>query len=146
VTKRDYPSETLTVHWDSAICLHSGDCVRALRGVFDPRRTPWIDTSAADDEQIARAVLACPSGALTLTRYGEAAAAPPSAPATTTVIVEADGPLEVRGDLVVVDAEGHEVRRAQKLFLCRCGHSRNKPYCDGSHSRHGFRDPGLPPE
>lgn len=146
MTKRDYPSETLTVHWDSAICLHSAVCVKALRGVFDPKRTPWIDTSAADDEAIEAAVLACPSGALTLTKYGEEPAPAPQAPATTRIVLEADGPLEIRGDLVVVDAEGNEVRRAQKLFLCRCGHSRNKPYCDGSHTRHGFSDPGLPPE
>lgn len=50
-----------------------------------------------------------------------------------------DGPLHVRGNLEVVTGTGKTVNRVAETWLCRCGHSRNKPYCDGSHKAAGFR-------
>ena len=143
VATRDYRSETLTVHWDSEVCIHSGNCVRALRSVFDPKRRPWIMVENADDEHIAEAVEGCPSGALSLTRHDDPDAPPPP-PATTMVVVNEDGPLEVMGEIELIDADGQAVRRSRHLYLCRCGNSRNKPYCDGSHRRVRFEDPGKP--
>ena len=142
---RDYRSETLTVHWDSEVCIHSGHCVQALRAVFDPKRRPWIMVENAGDELIAEAVEGCPSHALTYTRHDDPDAPPPP-PATTSVVVNEDGPLEVLGEIEVVNADGQTVRRAQHLYLCRCGNSKNKPYCDGSHRRVGFRDAGTTQE
>ncbi len=49
-----------------------------------------------------------------------------------------NGPLMVSGNLEVVSGTGHTVNRVTKTFLCRCGHSANKPYCDGSHKAAGF--------
>ena len=141
---RDYRSDTLTVHWDSALCIHSGHCVQSLRAVFDNKRRPWIMVESADDERIAEVVEGCPSGALSYTRHDAPDAPPPPEP-TTTVVVNEDGPLEVCGEIEVIDADGQEVRRSRHLYLCRCGNSRNKPYCDGSHRRLRFADPGKPP-
>jgi CDGSH-type Zn-finger protein len=50
-----------------------------------------------------------------------------------------DGPLHVRGNLEVVSGTGKTINRITEGWLCRCGHSRNKPYCDGSHKAAGFR-------
>lgn len=50
-----------------------------------------------------------------------------------------DGPLKVTGNLEVVSGTGHTIHKATKLWLCRCGQSANKPYCDGSHKAAGFR-------
>ncbi|HUK02268.1 MAG TPA: CDGSH iron-sulfur domain-containing protein [Steroidobacteraceae bacterium] len=50
-----------------------------------------------------------------------------------------DGPLHVIGSLEVVTGTGKTVNRVTDAWLCRCGHSRNKPYCDGSHRAAGFR-------
>lgn len=61
---RAYPAEALTVEWREGRCAHSGNCVRALGVVFNPKRKPWIDTSAASDDEIRAAVAKCPSGAL----------------------------------------------------------------------------------
>jgi uncharacterized Fe-S cluster protein YjdI/CDGSH-type Zn-finger protein len=144
VATRDYRSETLTVHWDSEVCIHSGHCVQALRSVFDPKRRPWIMVENAEDDRIAEAVEGCPSGALRYTRHDDPDAPPPP-PATTMVVVNENGPLEVMGEIEVIDADGQTVRRGQHLYLCRCGNSRNKPYCDGSHRRVRFEDPGRPP-
>ena len=63
--------------------------------------------------------------------------------ATTRVRPLKDGPVEVGGDLVLVDAEGEEhAAEESPLYLCRCGHSADKPFCDGSHKKAGFEAPG----
>lgn len=49
-----------------------------------------------------------------------------------------NGPLEVDGTCAVRNSDGTLIREGSKIFLCRCGHSANKPMCDGSHSREGF--------
>ena len=54
-----------------------------------------------------------------------------------------DGPLKVKGALEVVTGTGHTVDRATELYLCRCGHSKSKPYCDSSHKKVGFAAPGF---
>ena len=58
----------------------------------------------------------------------------------TTIRIRDNGPCLVDGDDVrVVDAEGNEFAIGRRPFaLCRCGHSANKPFCDGSHNREGF--------
>lgn len=50
-----------------------------------------------------------------------------------------DGPLHVLGNLEVVSGTGKTINRITEGWLCRCGQSRNKPYCDGSHKAAGFR-------
>ncbi|RAZ75112.1 CDGSH iron-sulfur domain-containing protein [Mesorhizobium atlanticum] len=49
-----------------------------------------------------------------------------------------NGPLKVEGNAEIVTGTGHTIARTTKVFLCRCGHSANKPFCDGSHKRVGF--------
>jgi CDGSH-type Zn-finger protein/uncharacterized Fe-S cluster protein YjdI len=54
-----------------------------------------------------------------------------------------DGPLKVIGNLEVVSGTGRTVNRVTEARFCRCGHSGNKPYCDGSHRRVGFQAEGA---
>ena len=50
-----------------------------------------------------------------------------------------NGPLQVEGKVQLVDVLGNEIPAAkEKIFLCRCGHSSNKPFCDGTHKKVGF--------
>jgi len=65
------------------------------------------------------------------------------APATgtgdpTTITVQEAGPLQVEGNLRILDAEGNLIKECTKAYLCRCGASKNKPFCDGSHRTIGF--------
>jgi uncharacterized Fe-S cluster protein YjdI len=64
--RREYEHEGLTVIWDSAKCVHCGNCVRGLPDVFNAKRHPWIDLTAATPEQVRAQVAECPSGALSL--------------------------------------------------------------------------------
>lgn len=49
-----------------------------------------------------------------------------------------NGPLEVSGDFQLYDSEGNPYPKKGKVYLCRCGLSNKKPFCDGSHKRGGF--------
>lgn len=56
-----------------------------------------------------------------------------------------DGPLLVRGAVRLVDAAEREIEHRREPFaLCRCGRSRLRPFCDGTHKLVGFRAPGFP--
>ena len=50
-----------------------------------------------------------------------------------------DGPLHAEGNLEIVSGTGRTVTRSADAWLCRCGHSQNKPFCDGSHAKAGFK-------
>ncbi len=54
--------------------------------------------------------------------------------------VFANGPLEVSGSFRLVNSEGKIIQSEGTTFLCRCGGSANKPFCDNSHKRNGFSD------
>ena len=58
-----------------------------------------------------------------------------------TITPLTDGPLEVSGDVAILAAGGTLVEQTSKAFLCRCGHSDKKPFCDGAHKREGFTAP-----
>lgn len=49
-----------------------------------------------------------------------------------------NGPIGIEGNLEICAGTGHTINRVQKTHLCRCGHSKNKPYCDGTHKSVGF--------
>jgi CDGSH iron-sulfur domain-containing protein 3 len=52
--------------------------------------------------------------------------------------VFANGPLQVSGDFELFDSEGEIITSQGPIFLCRCGMSSDKPFCDGSHKQSGF--------
>ncbi|HEC44139.1 MAG TPA: CDGSH iron-sulfur domain-containing protein [Bacteroides sp.] len=51
-----------------------------------------------------------------------------------------NGPLQVSGDFKLLSMGGKVIESGNPIFLCRCGGSKNKPFCDGSHRRVGLRD------
>jgi CDGSH-type Zn-finger protein len=59
----------------------------------------------------------------------------------TKITVKNNGSLRVEGDFTIVDAEGNEFGLAGRtaISLCRCGHSKNKPFCDSSHRECNFQ-------
>jgi CDGSH-type Zn-finger protein len=124
---------------DLSLCTHAGFCRNVRTGV-------WEMVEEADDPEVrtefAAMVKRCPSGRLAF------AVLPDPEPVEPTfepsVGVEPDASYWIRGGVPVVseDETPYEVRNRQTL--CRCGQSRNKPFCDGSHKQFGFDDPALP--
>lgn len=146
--QRTYSTEAIRVHWESARCIHTGRCLMALPAVFDVQRRPWVDLSAADADAVAAAIERCPTGALRYERLDGAESETPHRP--TLVLPIEDGPLLMLGDLDVRTPAGEPITHEYRLTLCRCGLSRNQPFCDNSHRRHGWRsgpshDPPAPP-
>jgi uncharacterized Fe-S cluster protein YjdI len=61
---KEYTNGVITVVWQSGKCIHSGNCVKNLPGVFQPQQSPWIKMENASSAEIIAAVNKCPSGAL----------------------------------------------------------------------------------
>jgi CDGSH-type Zn-finger protein/uncharacterized Fe-S cluster protein YjdI len=131
--RRTYETEAIRVHWDSARCIHTGICLRRLPNVFDTQRRPWVDIHAEDADTVADAVSRCPTGALRYERLDGAEQEQPSRP--TVVLPIENGPLLMVGDLDVRGPDGEQITHENRLTLCRCGMSRNQPFCDNSHRR-----------
>ena len=134
---KQYEGPGITVHWEPNLCIHVSNCIRAVPGVFKPDARPWVNVEGASADEIAAAIESCPTGALSYLRTDGGPQEAPESP--TKVEPRPNGPLFVRGDIEVIDAEGNVTRRATRIALCRCGQSRNKPYCDLSHRAVGFK-------
>ena len=131
-----YEGTGIEVTYDASRCIHAARCVAGLPAVFDPERRPWVEPDRGDRDDVIRVIESCPTGALAYS-CGDRSERPP-APARVTC--SRDGPLYLRGNLTVANAEGEPIATAYRLALCRCGASSNKPYCDGSHTEAGFSD------
>lgn len=143
--RRDrYPTEDgVTVYDDRSRCAHFGQCTTRLPAVFRGDTEPFVDSDGAPSADITEVVGGCPSGALAYAVGDDPTPVERHEPPSITPIV--DGPYRVRGGVEVVGADGRPYERRERQTLCRCGQSRNKPFCDGSHWYAEFRDP-LPPE
>jgi CDGSH-type Zn-finger protein/uncharacterized Fe-S cluster protein YjdI len=135
--ERVYRNSAIAVLWEPKLCIHAGYCFRGLPEVFQPESRPWVKINEATADKIAEIVMTCPTGALHFERLDGG----PQEPQTeqTTVNLRPNGPLYMRGKIRITGSGGQLIREDTRLALCRCGHSENKPFCDGSHRRVGFR-------
>ena len=136
--KRDtYRGKKITIYDDRAICAHSARCSDNLASVFKYGSEPWIDPDGGSVEAIIDAVRKCPSGALSYAIGNAEAPAQQRAPGIT---VTKDGPYAVVGAIALTGQAANSLASAECYTLCRCGASKNKPFCDGSHWNAGFKD------
>ena len=127
----------VTISYTPVLCSHGGECQRHAAAVFQPGNDPWVVPANGALDSIEQAVETCPSGAL---RLGIGTEAPSHLTSEEVdIVVEKNGPYRVRN--VELDAVFNGVGATEKKFvLCRCGQSKNKPFCDGSHYDIGWRD------
>jgi CDGSH-type Zn-finger protein/uncharacterized Fe-S cluster protein YjdI len=118
--------EVVEVHFDHSRCIHSRHCVLDEPTVFIANKPgEWIYPDTVPIERIAQVAQNCPSGAITYTRLDDGPNELP--PAVNVLRLRENGPLGMHATLMI---DGHQELRAT---LCRCGLSKNKPYCDSSH-------------
>lgn len=132
------PGPAVDLIYNGQRCIHARHCVLGLPGVFKANvEGPWIDPAAASVEELVTVAHLCPSGAIGYRRHdgGAEEAAPP----VNLVQLRENGPLGIRAQ-IVLDGEAIGMR----AVLCRCGASRHKPYCDGSHNEIHFQASGEP--
>ena len=136
--RRDnYPGKSITIHDNRGICAHAGLCTDGLPAVFQLEHEPWIDPNATQNEEIVAIVKRCPSGALSYSVDGEEQRNQVQEAAVT---VSKNGPYLVTGGAELVDTSWGEAASTEHFTLCRCGASKNKPFCDGTHWSIPFED------
>lgn len=133
---KEYSNGDLTVIWKPKKCIHSEICWKTLPEVYDPKGKPWIKPENATKDALKSQILKCPSGALTYKTESEESIEQDVV--TECTIVE-NGPLLVSGNLKVTLANGTVENKKRSTAFCRCGASKNKPYCDGSHKKVEFK-------
>lgn len=128
----------VVIHFDGQKCIHSRHCVLTRPDVFVPNvQGEWIHPDNATPEEVALIAHNCPSGAITFQRLDGGPEEQP--PLVNTCQVRENGPLAFHARLALGnDPVGY------RATLCRCGASKNKPYCDGSHTEAGFAASGEP--
>ncbi|TGK05264.1 iron-binding protein [Leptospira langatensis] len=129
----------VTILFEGKKCIHSRNCVLSRPDVFVPNvEGEWIYPDQASPEEIRALALNCPSGAIRFEpedpKFSE------KAPPINVVRIRENGPLAFHADMEL-EGSGNEYR----LTLCRCGASKNKPFCDSSHVEIGFTATGEPP-
>lgn len=130
-----YTGEHITVHDNRSICAHAGVCTAHSPAVFSMTAKPWIDAGAEEVAKIVATIQMCPSGALAYSIDGELQEHAGREP---RILITKNGPYAVvggpqlKGDAAPVSGEHYT--------LCRCGQSKNKPFCDGAHWAAGFKD------
>ena len=130
-------TKDVTVRFDTKRCIHSRHCVLEAPKVFRAN-TPgaWIHPEAATLEHIAHVAHNCPSGAITYERHDGGAGE--RAPDVNVIRVRENGPYAVNAAVALGAAQ------FTRATLCRCGQSKNKPYCDNSHIAAKFAATGEP--
>ena len=129
---KEYTNGEITIVWKPQLCIHSGVCVKRLPNVYDPKAKPWVKPENASTEELKSQIDQCPSGALTYKLNNKTTKQMEDQKQETTVDVLKAGPLVVKGNLCITNADGTVVNKERASF-CRCGASANKPFCDGSH-------------
>ena len=131
--------EKLTLRFDGKRCIHARFCVTGAPTVFLANvQGPWIHPDTMEVERLVDIAHACPSGAI---QYRRRDGRPDeSAPPVNLAATREAGPYAFRGELLL-----NGVPAGFRATLCRCGASKNKPFCDGSHHDAGFAASGEPP-
>ncbi|MDA3818618.1 MAG: glutamate synthase-related protein [Prolixibacteraceae bacterium] len=132
-----YVGKTITIHDNRGICAHIGNCTNGLPKVFQMGVEPWINPNAETVEKIIETIKKCPSGALSYSidgvKYDKFSMHP-------EIVVTKDGSYYVKGSIQFNDNDHPE--STEHYALCRCGKSKNKPFCDGQHWYTNFSDLG----
>lgn len=135
---RRYRGEQVNVTYNLRRCIHARECVQNLPAVFNTARRPWILPDAGDAEALARVIHLCPSGALHYIPEDESLIEP--IPDKNVVLLRENSYLEIRGNLKITSSNV-DIPSETRVTICRCGASKNKPFCDNSHLDIEFQTP-----
>jgi CDGSH-type Zn-finger protein len=132
-----YEGKKLIIHDNRGVCSHAGHCTDNAPMVFRMRQEPWIDPDGEDAEFAAKVIRMCPSGALSYTKNGTLYKEYPHEP---EIFVGHNRSYHVVGNIGLDDPDGNTPETMDHYTLCRCGKSKNKPFCDGTHWYVKFED------
>jgi len=125
-----YVGKDITVRDNRGTCCHFGNCTDNLPTVFHHETDPYVTPDGDTVAKIIDIVKACPSGALSYSTNGTTYAGEERDP---SIYVSHNGPYYVRGSIKLQNTQRNDGALLEHYALCRCGHSKNKPFCDGTH-------------
>lgn len=133
-----YKNEDVEVTWDLRRCIHAEECVHGLPNVFDPKQKPWINPDAEPNpDKLAEVIERCPTGALHYHFLNQTMEE--KAPEQNKLTLAKDGPLYIHGNITIKNGNDEVIKKDTRVAMCRCGLSSNKPFCDNSHIKAGFK-------
>ncbi len=135
--RANYVGKRITIHDNRGICAHAGYCTDNLASVFKLKEEPWIDPEGAAVKETIETIKRCPSGALSYTVDNVEHRDQDREPMVT---VTKDGPYAITGGIELLEQPLGEGASTEHYTLCRCGGSKNKPFCDGTHWSIKFQD------
>ena len=128
----------LKIDFDVSRCIRARYCVLGATEVFvGGVEGEWLFPDRAEVGDIRGIIHECPSGALTYEPKGDTP--PEPVPDVNLLNMRENGPNAIRAE---IELDGEEI--GYRVALCRCGASKNKPFCDMSHARIGFKATGEP--
>ena len=133
----DYAGAEITVHDNRGICAHAGRCTDGAPKAFRLKEEPFVDADGASSDEIIATIGKCPSGALSYSVDGVEHRDRDGAPG---IFIAPNGPYVVSGGPELLETERLEGASTEHFTLCRCGGSKNKPFCDGTHWHKKFTD------
>jgi CDGSH-type Zn-finger protein len=136
-SRDNYAGDGIAVHDNRGVCAHAGRCTDGLPSVFRLNQEPWIDPRGASAGDITATIGQCPSGALSYSKDGVEHRDRDGVPA---VFVAPNGPYVVSGAPDLLETERGQGASTEHFTMCRCGGSKNKPFCDGTHWHIKFTD------
>ena len=133
--EKSYEGTKIVVKDDRSLCTHDGFCGNRFTNI-------WKLVPQSDDDKVRAQIIAmvehCPSGALSFAPEPDGENVEPDLP--KEIAVTPDGPLWVSGGIPVDRRDGQPLETRNRVTLCRCGASKSKPLCDGTHKQVGFSD------
>ena len=132
-----YQGKKITVYDNRSICAHAGICTDGLPTVFRNREGSFVEPDGASVAEIIDIVNQCPSGALSYIIDDESETRLIN---EASIFISPNGPYVLKGKVVLLDMEKGKGASESYCSLCRCGASKNKPFCDGSHWDINFSD------
>jgi len=133
----DYTGNRIIIHDNRGVCSHAGYCTDNLPAVFRMGVKPWVDPNGAPFEEIIRIIEMCPSGALSYSLNGKKH---DSLERNPSINLSKDGPYRCVGSVELDNDNDSKPQSDEHFALCRCGGSKNKPFCDGTHWYIQFKD------
>lgn len=143
---KEYSNGEVTVYWQSELCIHSANCLIGLPSVFNTKKRPWINVHASGSKEIMKIVDTCPSRALIYLKSTKFITSKPRKTVKkkskfARVQIMENGPALITGNFIIRNPKKKKIKIYNEVAaICRCGGSKKKPFCDGTHQTIGFKD------